>query len=175
MRLGGSRQIPIDARIVAATNKNLEEAVQRGTFREDLFYRLAVIRLRLPPLRDRKEDIPHFGPNLCPPIRRRNGEGEHRILSRGPGPAFSVQFPGNVRELENAVERAVILCDGNRLRPSDFSFAGAQMDDKASSSSKKSAEGAPRSGSGGPKSAGPSKEEDAGDILSLRDMENRLF
>lgn len=175
MRLGGSRQIPIDARIVAATNKNLEEAVQRGTFREDLFYRLAVIRLHLPPLRDRKEDIAILAQTFVQRFAAEMGKGRIEFSPEALDLLSRYSFPGNVRELENAVERAVILCDGNRLKPSDFSFAGARMDDQAPLSSKKSAEEDPRSGAGSSKYARLSEEKDAGDILSLRDMERQAI
>lgn len=127
MRLGGSRQIPIDVRIVAATNRDLEAAVQAGSFREDLFYRLAVIRLKLPPLRERREDIPLLSRAFVERFSSEMGKGS---LSLSPGALdliLSYPFPGNVRELENAVERAVILCDGEVLKPGDFSFAGAGM------------------------------------------------
>lgn len=126
-RLGGTRQLPIDARIVAATNKDLEEAVRSGAFREDLFYRLNVIRLRLPPLRERKEDIPALAALFASRFSAEMGKairgfepGALDLLSR-------YAFPGNIRELENAVERALILVDGDLLRSEDFSFAGASM------------------------------------------------
>jgi two-component system response regulator AtoC len=175
MRLGGSRQIPIDVRIVAATNKNLEEAVQRGTFREDLFYRLAVIRLHLPPLRDRKEDIPILAQTFAHRFSSEMGKGDIEFTPEALGLLSRYSFPGNVRELENAVERAVILCDGNRLRPSDFSFAGAQMDDQPSSVIKKSAEKSPPSGAGDQKSDEPSDPGAREEILSLRDMEKQAI
>jgi two-component system response regulator AtoC len=127
MRLGGTRQLPIDARIVAATNRDLETAVRTGAFREDLFYRLNVIRLKLPPLRERREDIPALA-NLF--VERFASEMGKRIAGLEPRALAllsSYGFPGNVRELENAVERAVILGDGEYLRAEDFSFAGAGM------------------------------------------------
>lgn len=200
MRLGGSRQIPIDVRIVAATNKNLEEAVQKGTFREDLFYRLAVIRLHLPPLRDRKEDIPVLAQTFAQRFSTEMGKGTIQVSSEALDLLSRYSFPGNVRELENAVERAVILCDGNQLRPSDFSFAGAQMDDRQSVGSKKTAEDMAPFTTGGTPLAGPSAEKVAGegatgersigeksiggqstgegsrgDILSLREMEKQAI
>jgi len=136
MRLGGTRQIPIDVRIVAATNRDLENAVRAGTFREDLFYRLNVIRMRIPPLRERPEDIPalalfftqRYAGEMGKSIQDLDGEAM-RVLAEYP-------FPGNVRELENAVERAVILCDDETLGKRDFSFAGAYMNEFAVSASK---------------------------------------
>lgn len=127
MRLGGSRQIPIDVRIVAATNRDLEAAVKAGSFREDLFYRLAVIRLKLPPLRERREDIPLLARAFVERFSAEMGKGSLSLSDEALNLLAAYPFPGNVRELENAVERAVILCDGRELRPGDFSFAGAGM------------------------------------------------
>ncbi|OHE67888.1 MAG: sigma-54-dependent Fis family transcriptional regulator [Treponema sp. GWC1_61_84] len=127
MRLGAVRQIPIDARIVAATNKDLEAAVRSGAFREDLFYRLNVIRLRIPPLRERKEDIPGLMTRFVARFAREMGKSARRLDDEALALVLAYPFPGNVRELENAVERAVILSDGETLGARDFSFAGALM------------------------------------------------
>ncbi len=127
MRLGGTRQLPIDARIVAATNKDLEAAVKAGSFREDLFYRLNVIRLRIPPLRDRPEDIPALATLFASRFAAEMGKQVRGIAPEAIETLSRYRFPGNVRELENAVERAVILSDGEYLRPVDFSFAGEAM------------------------------------------------
>ncbi len=127
MRLGGTRQIPIDVRVIAATNKDLESAVRAGSFREDLFYRLAVIRLKIPPLRERRGDIPLLAARFAARFAREMGKGTVGIDEDALRLLASYPFPGNVRELENAVERAVILCDGPRLALRDFSFAGADM------------------------------------------------
>ncbi|AEJ19339.1 sigma-54-dependent transcriptional regulator [Gracilinema caldarium] len=128
MRLGGSRQIPIDVRIIAATNKDLEQAVKQGVFREDLFYRLAVIRLRLPPLRDRREDIPILAQLFVDRYAAEMGRPSLKLGTDALELLSRYSFPGNVRELENAVERAVILCEGSELHSRDFSFAGSAMD-----------------------------------------------
>jgi len=125
MRLGGTRPIPIDARIVAATNRELESAVRSGSFREDLFYRLNVIRLRLPALRDRAEDIPILATLFVDRFAAEMGKSELRLDGSALSRLGGYSFPGNVRELENAVERAVILCDGKVIGADDFSFAGA--------------------------------------------------
>ncbi|MFA6506076.1 MAG: sigma-54 dependent transcriptional regulator [Treponemataceae bacterium] len=127
MRLGGTRGLPIDARIVAATNRDLEESVRKGTFREDLFYRLNVIRLRLPPLRERPEDIPALASRFASRFASEMGKSTRGLDPEALKLLASYPFPGNVRELENAVERAVILCDGEYLCARDFSFAGAEM------------------------------------------------
>ena len=128
MRLGGSRQIPIDVRIIAATNKDLEQAVKQGNFREDLFYRLAVIRLRLPPLRDRREDIPILAKLFVDRFTAEMGRPPLKLAEDALEVLNRYSFPGNVRELENAVERAVILSEGSELHGRDFSFAGSAMD-----------------------------------------------
>jgi len=116
-RLGGNETLKTDARIIAATNKNLEEAMALKEFREDLFYRLNVIPIQLPPLRERKEDLPllveffvgHFCKELGRPVMTVS-EDTMSILK-------SYDWPGNVRELENAIERAVILTSGSQITP----------------------------------------------------------
>jgi len=101
--------LPIDARLIAATNRDLEEAIKRGTFRRDLFYRLNVIAIHLPPLRERTEDIPVLADTFLLRACERHG-CEPKRFSQGALDALIVyHWPGNVRELENAIERAVIL------------------------------------------------------------------
>jgi len=126
-RVGGTRPISTDVRVVAATNRDLGDMVRRGTFREDLFYRLSVIHAVVPPLRARPEDIPllveHF-------LARSRGQVSRRIRGFTPEAMALLQahaWPGNVRELRNAVERAVVLGDGEWLRAEDLppQFAGA--------------------------------------------------
>ncbi|HEV7506083.1 MAG TPA: sigma-54 dependent transcriptional regulator [Thermoanaerobaculia bacterium] len=115
MRLGGLETIHVDVRIIAATNADLEAAVQQGQFREDLFYRLNVISVNLPPLRKRTEDIPLLAQHFLSQYAREN---EKAIRSISP-PAMELlldhHWPGNVRELENAIERAVVLSIGEEL------------------------------------------------------------
>lgn len=111
-RLGGTSPMPINARIIAATNKNLESMVHEGTFREDLFYRLNVVRIELPPLRERKDDIPLLAGVILNRLNRQMG---HRIEALAPEAIEALKahpFYGNVRELENILERAVIFADG---------------------------------------------------------------
>lgn len=115
-RLGGTSPIPINARIISATNKNLEEMVRSGTFREDLFYRLNVVRIELPPLRERREDIPLLAGVI---LHRYNRQMGHRVegLSSDAIEALKAHpFYGNVRELENILERAVIFADSPVIR-----------------------------------------------------------
>jgi len=119
-RVGGMRPVKVDVRIVAATNKNLEEAVRKGTFREDLYYRLNVLSVTMPPLRERREDIQllasYFSSAYSKKCKRRiNGiSPEARALLR------SYDWPGNVRELQNAIERAVVLGSAEMLAPEDL-------------------------------------------------------
>ncbi len=119
-RLGGSRPIAVDVRVVAATNQDLEAAIQSGTFREDLFYRLNVISYQLPPLRERRGDVALLARHFA----RRHGERLGR-LGVGIDPAAlralaAYDWPGNVRQLSNAIERALVLGDGERVRPEDL-------------------------------------------------------
>ncbi len=125
-RLGGVDSFPVDVRVIAATNRDLQRAVADGSFREDLFYRLNVITLLLPPLRERKEDIPLLADHL---IERLAAEGHRRIdgISREAVAALmGHDWPGNVRELRNVLERAVVVASGTLIQPADLSLqAGA--------------------------------------------------
>ncbi|MFQ5653631.1 MAG: sigma-54-dependent transcriptional regulator [Planctomycetota bacterium] len=110
--VGGSQEIPVDVRIITATNRDLEDEIRRGNFREDLFYRLNVIPVTLPALRERKEDIPllagHFlaryAKSMRKPVRTISAEAQEALMAYG--------WPGNVRELENVIQRHVALCEG---------------------------------------------------------------
>jgi Nif-specific regulatory protein len=121
-RVGGARPIPVDTRILAATNRNLAEAVRAGKFREDLFYRLSVVTIELPPLRERREDIlvlaEHFLEQFCRDAGRRtvklSAEAKRRLEQH--------DWPGNVRELRNLLERVAYLCPGDRVEASDLAF-----------------------------------------------------
>ena len=119
-RLGGTATIPIDARIVTATNRDLDADVAAGTFREDLFYRLNVIRLELPPLRERPEDIAELAGHFIRRYRDRTGSTVGGISAEAVRRLQGYRFPGNVRELENLIERAMILTEGAELSPRDF-------------------------------------------------------
>ena len=119
-RIGGGQEIGVDIRVVAATNRDLAAAVAARTFREDLYYRLAVFTLEIPPLRERREDIPalanYFAEKYGREIRRRR-------VTLSPAALKALQdydFPGNIRELENCIERACILCEGTTLEPEDL-------------------------------------------------------
>src|SRR5688572_24124761 len=119
-RVGGLTDIRVDVRVVAATNRNLEDEVKAGKFREDLFYRLQVMPVTLPPLRLRKGDIPLLVEHY---ISRYNSEFRKRVRGVTPSAAALLEqygWPGNVRELRNAIERAMLLVEGDRLTPDDF-------------------------------------------------------
>ncbi len=124
-RIGDTREIAVDCRVVAATNSDLAQDVAEGTFREDLYYRLRVVTINVPPLRDRKEDIPllaeHFARNFC--------ASQHMDPVTIPRTAIEFMqgysWPGNVRELKNAVEAGIVLSQGGELTPEDLQLAPA--------------------------------------------------
>jgi DNA-binding NtrC family response regulator len=119
-RVGGTRTIQTDVRIVAATNKNLETEVKRGAFREDLYYRLNVVNIHLPPLRDRREDIEPLARHFLGRYTRETGKKIDQISPRALSCLLAYDWPGNVRELQNAMERAVVLAKGGVITPRDF-------------------------------------------------------
>src|ERR1700749_547445 len=112
MHLGGVQEIQVDVRIIAATNVNLQQAVKEGRFREDLFYRLNVICLDLPPLRNRKEDIPLLVNHFLEFYANENGLSPRRLSADALRALVDYEWPGNVRELENSIERGVVLSSG---------------------------------------------------------------
>ena len=111
-RVGGDKLIPADVRVVAATNRDLEKAVADGSFRNDLYYRLSVFPLQMPPLRDRRADIPLLTEYLTQRYAARMGKTITSVSKRTMDVLTSYDWPGNVRELQNVVQRAVILCEG---------------------------------------------------------------
>jgi two-component system, NtrC family, response regulator PilR len=116
-RVGGSRDLPVAARIVAATNRDLGAEVQAGHFREDLFYRLNVIQIRMPPLRDRRDDLPLFVAHFLDRFAAEQGRRPPRLAPEAERILLAHAWPGNVRELANVVERAVTLCTGDVIDP----------------------------------------------------------
>jgi len=117
IRVGGTREIPVDVRVLAATNRSLKEEMARASFRQDLYYRLNVFTLRLPPLRERRDDIPLFCRYFLDKYAREFGKPVESISDEAMERISSYDFPGNVRELENVIERAVVLCDGPAITP----------------------------------------------------------
>lgn len=120
--IGAQKETSIDVRILCATHKNLAVLVKEGAFREDLYYRLNVIELHAPSLRERREDIPLLAEHILERLTRQAGaDGEAPVLSRQAlQTLLRYSFPGNVRELENILERAVTLCEGNTIRETDL-------------------------------------------------------
>ena len=124
-RVGGRQEIQVDARVIAATNANLTQAMTGGTFREDLFYRLAVVQLSLPPLRERANDILLLAQYFMQQFAAQNGK---KNLVLGPEAIRAIHqhpWPGNVRELQNRIKRAVIMSEGKRLTAQDMELADA--------------------------------------------------
>ena len=115
MHLGGVHEIQVDVRIIAATNFDLKQLVKEGKFREDLFYRLNVIMIDLPPLRQRKEDIPLLVEHFLQKYTEENGRASLRMTSEALRSLLTYSWPGNVRELENVIERAVVLSSGSDI------------------------------------------------------------
>jgi two-component system, NtrC family, response regulator HydG len=119
-RVGGTDPVRVDVRVVASTNRNLEEEVREGNFREDLFYRLSVIKLDIPPLRDREDDVPLLAHHFLMKYNRLNDKAVRGIDRDAVDLLMSYAWPGNVRELENVMERAVILCTSEMIRAEDL-------------------------------------------------------
>jgi transcriptional regulator with GAF, ATPase, and Fis domain len=119
-RLGNSRTIKVDVRIIAATNRDLEREVDQGNFREDLFYRLNVFPVLIPPLRERKEDIPLLVKHFIQKFTRKIGKTIDAVPQHVLNTLQQYHWPGNVRELENLIERAMIISKGNRLLLGDW-------------------------------------------------------
>src|SRR3954454_5523214 len=122
-RVGGNRTIKVDVRVIATTNRNLEQSVEKKEFRQDLFFRLNVVPILVPPLRERREDVPYLTDQFMHRMARKHGV---RVSGISPGCMAALMahsWPGNVRELQNVVERAVILCsDGQDLQPEHLGF-----------------------------------------------------
>lgn len=126
-RLGSNKTMHTDVRVVAATNVDLREALEQGTFREDLYYRLNVVPLNIPPLRERKEDIPYLVEHFA---KKFGGQISEAAMER----LVSYHWPGNVRELENVVERSILLAAGPRVEAADVRIDGGQRSRAAAAS-----------------------------------------
>jgi two-component system, NtrC family, response regulator AtoC len=119
-RLGGRRTVRVDARLLALTNVDLDDAVRRRAFREDLFYRLNVVRIHIPPLRERREDVGPLAEKFLAAYAAKHGRVARRLDAEAVAVLAAYDFPGNVRELANVVERAVIVSDGGEVRAKDL-------------------------------------------------------
>lgn len=121
-RVGGTQPIEVDFRVVAATNRNLEKAIKNEIFREDLYYRLNVIAFQMPPLRERKEDIPLLAEHFLRRFSQETNKPVDKISRAAIDEMMLYEWPGNVRELENAIERAVVVGKEREIRPADLPF-----------------------------------------------------
>ncbi len=121
LRVGGTTPIDLDVRIIAATNRNLKQSIRKGRFREDLYYRLNVVGIQLPRLRERPEDIPPLISHFIKKFNSSFGKNVHHISSQALELLMAYSFPGNVRELENIIQRSVALTDGDTLEIEDLS------------------------------------------------------
>lgn len=127
MRVGGNKEISSDFRVICATNKDLKKMVENGTFREDLYYRLNVVNIKVPPLRERKEDIPvlvdHFIEKYCKSMNREKVDIDKAAIKR----LEEYDFPGNVRELENMIERALVIGNSKTIRLKDLPLESGEQ------------------------------------------------
>ncbi|BFR47076.1 sigma-54 dependent transcriptional regulator [Nitratidesulfovibrio sp. HK-II] len=119
-RVGGTEEVEVDIRVVAATNKNLQEEVEKGNFREDLYYRLNVVHIALPPLRERREDIPLLVAHFVDKLARENGVTPKTFTPEALDYMTGYEWPGNIRQLQNVVERCLVLVSGDTIRVDDL-------------------------------------------------------
>jgi two-component system nitrogen regulation response regulator NtrX len=124
-RVGGSKPIEVDVRVIAATNKDLEEEIEAGDFREDLFYRLNVVPIRVPPLRERRDDVPMLVQHFADIMSKREGVTLRKFDESAVAHLLELPWPGNVRELRNTVERLMILSAGDAVRAEDVDLLAA--------------------------------------------------
>ena len=141
--VGGSESIRVDVRIVCATNKDLDDEVKAGRFREDLYFRINVVTVQLPPLRERREDIPILVAHFLAKLARRERRDLAALSQEALKLLSAYGWPGNVRELENAIERAVAVAKGNVVLPSDLP---PEVGGNAASPAAAAAAGAPEPG-----------------------------
>ncbi|ACY15046.1 sigma-54-dependent transcriptional regulator [Haliangium ochraceum] len=132
-RVGGISTLKVDVRLVTATNRDLEREVQRGNFREDLFYRLNVVPLRIPPLRERRSDIPLLVQHIIQKFNERLGKSLRGISEEAVAQLQEHAWPGNIRELENVLERTILFCNSERIEVSDLAGEQAPSGRRASS------------------------------------------
>ncbi len=121
--LGGTRTIRVDVRVIAATNTDLEQRVREGRFREDLYYRINVVPIEIPPLRERREDVSLLAHHFVDKYSEETHQAKKRISAEAMEMLIGYGFPGNVRELQNMIERSVVLTQSNTLTPESFAFS----------------------------------------------------
>jgi len=119
-RVGGNKSIPVDVRVISATNRNIEEEVAAGRFREDLYYRINVVQIHMPPLRERREDIPMLAEYFLNLYKKERGLPNLSISKKAQDLMLQYDWPGNVREMKNALERAVVMGNGSQIKPEDL-------------------------------------------------------
>jgi transcriptional regulator with PAS, ATPase and Fis domain len=119
-RVGGNKSIPVDVRVISATNRNIEEDVAEGRFREDLYYRINVIQIHMPPLRERREDISFLAQYFLDIFKKESGSADLVISKAAMDLMVEYDWPGNVREMKNALERAVVMGNGKQIFPDDL-------------------------------------------------------
>ena len=119
-RVGGEETLEVDVRIISATNRELKSAIEEGRFREDLYYRLNVVNLHIPPLRERKEDIPLLTSAFIKEFAQENNKPVEGIDPKARAALYNYPWPGNIRELRNSIESAVVMCKGNIITPEDL-------------------------------------------------------
>ncbi len=123
-KVGSSQVIKVDVRVIAATNRDLQDATKTGVFRDDLFYRLSVVPITLPPLRERRDDIPLLADYFLKKYNKKRRKNVRAISDRAMKALVDYDWPGNVRELENAIERAVVLTENDVVEPADLLYYG---------------------------------------------------
>jgi len=119
-RVGGEKTIEVDVRIIAATNKDLKAEIEKGNFREDLYFRLNVVNILVPPLRERKDDIPLLAASFLKEFSQENGKKIEGIHEKARSRLYSYGWPGNIRELRNCIESAVVMCQSNMITVDDL-------------------------------------------------------
>ena len=119
-RVGGEETVETDVRVIAATNRDLEKEIAEGRFREDLYYRLNVVHIHVPPLRERKDDIPLMVSSFLKEFAKENGKNITSIDSHARAALYKYDWPGNIRQLRNCMESAIVMCAGDTLTLDDF-------------------------------------------------------
>ena len=127
VRVGSNKQIDTDIRLICATNRNIQEMVEKNHFREDLLYRINTIHIEIPPLRERQEDIIPLAEYFLKKYVSKYGKEMIRLQPATKDKLLEYKWPGNIRELQHAIEKAVIMCEGNTIKPSDFFFKTVTM------------------------------------------------
>ncbi len=169
--VGEQRERPVDVRILSATHKDLAALVREGSFRQDLYYRINVIELRVPPLRERREDIPMLATHILQRIARQWGVRPASLSPEALAALNDYAFPGNVRELENILERALTLADGDHIEPADLQLPEAPATPAPTSAPAPSAAASTPAATSGPGTTADEEDLTLGDQLGDRERE----